>query len=106
MAASDDVLRPASKARLALEAAVYQCIATAEKLDRVQVIAGLEEMRQTHVDWMDHFSNDGGKTEIACVKCPPNIRETVGDYDHHGACVEFYDAAIAMLREEGSERER
>jgi hypothetical protein len=69
------------------------------KHDRPAVISALREMRQTHVDWMEHFSSDGGKTEIACTECPPNIRETVGDYDHHGACVEFYDAAIAMLSE-------
>lgn len=66
-------------------------------------IHDVQAMRQTHVDWIDHFAPDG-KHEIKCYHCPENIRELVGDLDHHRQAVAQYDRVLRVLDTEGEER--
>ena len=56
-----------------------------------QAIATVQHSRQTHVAWLEH---------IKSCNCQEWAGRTVGDAEHHRACIAGYDQVLAVLTDQ------
>ena len=61
-----------------------------EEID--QAIAAIEESRESHRGWIGHDAN-------SCEQCLAEPASSVGDDEHHRACIAKYDHVLRVLRE-------
>jgi len=76
------------------------------KADFAKAIASVEEMRQTHVDWLEHLKPDTLiKDRVSCAECErTGMASVVGDAKHHRSCIRRYDNVIRCLRAGGKDQ--
>jgi hypothetical protein len=59
-----------------------------------KAIATIEESRETHIEWRDHYQN-----RPFCTDCTASVRNAAGDLGHQEECIAKYDHVLATLRE-------
>lgn len=61
------------------------------------------EMRQTHVEWLEHLE-PVGKGKVGRMRCDPCARagmdKVVGDAAHQQDCIDRYDNILAALEDQ------
>lgn len=61
-----------------------------EEID--QAITAIEESRDSHLGWIGHDAN-------SCEQCQAEPASSVGDDEHHQACIAKYDQVLRVLRD-------